>query len=329
MDSISRITAALKTYVRGISLPEEKPLFTVTPMMVVSATALTLVVDLAATQLIWSSQKAWLCPLYVPLFALGQAAIWYLYMEQHQASHGAISGTRWHNRLVAEIASLVCLSQPPSRYDPKHLREHHPWKLLATIADPDFRWLKRLGFIEGQSLEDYWALLWRTLLSPAFYGRNLASRARAQMAHGTFARRCLVIFWWALLISAAAAFQLWAALAMYLLLLSLGYPLSALLQTLTEHRWASTEAPRLRTHPRLLPIDENPNLFLVYLYWRMAILSTDLQQHQAHHYKPVNLEWPMVAYSQDAREDLPRAEWGIRNHFLASFESLAQASPSK
>jgi len=328
MEFIHQINASIKTYIRGIALPGEKPLFTVTPMMVVSATVVTLVFDLAATQLIWSSQRAWLYPLFVPLFALGQAALWYLYMEEHQAVHGAVSKLAWLNTLVAYLGSIVSLGSPPSLYRVKHLLQHHPLWLLATIGDPDFRWLQRLGFVEGQAMDHYWSLLLRLLLSPSFYLKNLVSRVRVHMIQAPLAHRFLVLMWWALLIVAAATFHRWAALLMYLLLLTVAFPISTLLHTATEHVWASKEHPRLKTHPRLLPIDSNPHMFLVYLYWRMAILSTDLSQHQLHHHRPINHEWPMVAYSDKAQADLPNAVWGIRNHFQASFAYLVQAPPA-
>lgn len=327
MDLISRIIAAFKTYVRGIALPGEKPLFAVTPMMVVAATALVLIFDLSATQLIWSSQRAWLYPLFLPLFALGQASFWYLYMVQHQAVHGAISKRRWVNRLVAELASIVTLAQPPSLYRPRHLREHHHPQRLATSGDPDYRWLKKLGFIEGLEMAEYWALLWRLLRSPAFYLNNVVSRVRGHLLGSPLAQRLSLIFWWALLITASVALQLWVALVMYLVLLVVALPISALLQTITEHRWGSKASPRSKTHPRLLPIDEYPHLFLIYFYWRSAVFSTDLSQHQLHHHKPVTLDWPMIGYSADARADLPRAVWGIRRHFEVVFTSLSQAKP--
>lgn len=325
---LSRITASFKTYVRGIALPGEEPLFIVTPLMVVAATALILVFDLAATQLIWSSQRAWLYPLLVPLLALGQSAFWYLYMEQHHAVHGAISKRKWVNVVVAEITSILSLAQAPSVYTPKHLLEHHNPQHLANSGDPDFHWLQSLGFLPGQTIEQYWWLLWRLLFNPAFYLKNLATRVRGHIKQAPITHRVTLLIWWASLIAAAEAFQLWPALLMYLSLLTVAAPISSLLQTLTEHVWASKENPEMKTHPRLLPIDSNPRLFLVFLYWRMAILSTDLAQHQAHHYKPINRNWPMAAYSDYARSDLPRAVWGIRNHFRISLDSLSKAPHS-
>lgn len=327
MYPLSRVIASFKTYVRGIALPGEEPLFIVSPLMVVAATAFILVFDLAATQIIWSSQRAWLYPLFVPLLPLGQSAFWYLYMEQHHAVHGAISKRKWVNVVVAETTSIVSLSLPPSVYRPKHLLEHHSQD-LANSGDPDFHWLQRLGFIPGQPIEKYWGLLWRLLFNPAFYLKNLATRIRGHIKQAPFTHRITIVIWWASLIVAAAAFQLWPALFMYLFLLTVAAPISSLLQTLTEHVWASKENPENRTHARLLPVDSNPRLFLVFLYWRMAILSTDLAQHQIHHYKPINRNWPMAAYSDYARSDLRRAVWGIRNHFRVSLDSLSRAHHS-
>jgi len=328
MHPLSRVIASFKTYVRGIALPGEKPLFIVTPLMVVAATALTLVFDLAATQLIWSSQRAWLYPLFVPLLALGQSAFWYLYMEEHHAVHGAISKRKWLNELIAEITSIVSFAPPPSSYRPKHLLAHHDPQRLANSGDPDYLWLQRLGFIPGQPIEQYWLLLWRLLINPAFYLNNLTNRVRGHIFQAPIGHRVTLLVWWAALLAVAGAWKLWAALLMYVILLSLAGPISSLLQTLTEHVWASTEDPRTKTHPRLLPIDSYPHLVLIFLYWRMAILSSDLAQHQAHHYKPINRNWPMIAYSNQARSDLPHAVWGIKNQFRVSFNSLSKAPPS-
>jgi fatty acid desaturase len=328
MDLISRIIASLKTFIRGIASPGEKPLFMVTPMMVVAASAVSLAFDLAVTQLVWSSEKVWLYPLFVPLFALGQSALWYLYMLEHQAVHGAVSRHQWINGMVAELDSIITVAQAPNIYRPKHLLEHHNPKRLASSGDPDFRWLKRLGFVEGRSIEQYWSLLWFTLLDPRFYFNNLISRVRGHLIQAPLAHRASLIIWWGMLIVSASAFHAWAALVMYVMLFGIAYPISALLQTLSEHAWGSTDH-LLKTRPRLLPIDSKPHLFLIYLYWRMAILATDLQQHQIHHHKRATHDWPMVAYSEYARADLPKAIWGIRQHFRASFESLAKAQTAK
>jgi fatty acid desaturase len=329
MDLINRIIASLKTYIRGIALPGEKPLFIVTPMMVVAASACTLVFDLAATQLIWSSQRAWLFPLFVPLFALGQASLWYLYMVRHQAIHGAVSTRKWVNEMVAELASIICVAQPTNIYLKKHLREHHHPKRLATSADPDFRWLKTLGFFEGRSIDEYWTLLWLTLLDPRYYVRNLMSRVRGHLIQAGLVHRASMLISWGVIIGSALTFHAWAPLLMYVMLVTVAFPISALLQTLTEHQWGSTEHPLLKTRARLLPIDSNPHLILLYLYWKMAVLSTDLGQHPTHHHARATHEWPMVAFSESARADLPNAIWGIRAQFRASFESLAKAEPAK
>lgn len=322
-----RVLAALKTYVRGIALEGEEPLFQVSPLMVFFATLLGLAFVLATTQFIWNCHFLGVMPLLLPLFILGQSAAWYLYMVEHHAVHDAIALQAWVNSLVAQVASIVGLFIPPAFYAPEHNQEHHNSQKLAYIGDPDYRWLARLGFYPGRSLEEYWRQLWVTLFDPCYYLTFFWKRVYLNFWAAPIAHRFAAFLWWGFVIAATITFHLWAALVMYLLVISVGYQFSALLQTLSEHRWGFNKAPRYKTFPRLLPVDEKPHLFLLFLYWRMTVLVTDLAQHQVHHYKAKNLDWPMVGYSRFARRDLPAAVWGIRAHFNEAFRSLAEATP--
>jgi fatty acid desaturase len=262
---------------------------------------------------------------------LGQSAIWMMHMISHQAVHDAIS--KHHkavNKLVAEITSVIALTLPWEKYRKIHGFHHIPTK-LGSLEDSDRRGLIKWGFISGQSSDYYELQIFKTL-SPIskYYWVFLSKRFQANFVKASPARRLMAIAWWILVLTITGLTQSWLTLTLgYLIPLVFGYAISSLFQTLTEHRWAYDGDPKDKTFARLLPVDDpNTSIWehLLNLYWRETVLVTDLQQHQIHHYKPKNFEWPMVAYSQEAQNDLPDAVVGIRNHFRTTFESLSKGS---
>lgn len=323
---LQRLFQALLTFVRGVAIKGEQPLFRVSPLIVFLMTLVGFAASIIIPQLVWSQHQPWLYPLLLFDFALGQAASWTLYMVEHHAIHGAIIRKAWVNAAVAEVASVIGLTIPPKRYQKSHNAKHHLPKVLATNGDPDYRWLKSLGFIPGQPISYYWRQLWLTLFNPLYYANFFLKRLRMNLIEAPLFHRLMVFFFWSAIAIVSYRYQLWVALFTYLVIIIFGYGISALLQTLTEHRWGYQGFdPAQKSFPRLLPIDKHPERFLLYLYWRAAILSTDLAQHQRHHAKPRNFDWPMVAYSQEAQDDLSSAVWGIKAHFNEAFTVLSEA----
>ena len=325
---ISGIVAALKTFVRGVAKEGEQPVVTVTPVCYFIITLSIFSFSIALPQVVWSNHLRFLLLLFPIDFLFGQAGAWTLYMIHHHAVHEANSRSNQLNAAIAEICSVLCLTNPPKKYKKDHVRKHHRRKTLATSNDPDLRWLVSLGFELGQPISFYWKQLWLTLSSPKYYLVFFAERCYWNFISASLSHRLFTWCWWSLVVFLTFLLNLWIALSAYLIFIILGYGISALLQTLTEHRWGYNGADySQKTFPRLLPIDKYPGLFLVYLYWRVAILTTDLCQHQIHHREARNLDWTMVAYSEKAQNDLPRAIWGIKSHFQEAFASLSQANP--
>jgi fatty acid desaturase len=318
---------ALLTFVRGIALEKEQPLFTITPVMVFTAALTAYGTSVGLAQVLWTLKNPWLYGLFLPIFAIGQSAAWTLYMVSHHAVHDGMSRKAWVNEAIAEIASIIGMTLPPDIYRKLHNFFHHNRKVLATKDDPDYKWLRSLGFVAGQPIDYYWRLMGKTLVSPQFYAKNFWKRCQKHLTQSALPHQIAVILWWIAVGILTYTFSLWAGLVMYAIILIVGYPISALLQTLSEHRWLYVGHPSRKTFPRLLPIDQHPKMFWVYLYWRSAILSTDLAQHQIHHYKARNLAWPMVAYSSEAQKDLDQAIWGIKAQFIEAFTALSEAAP--
>jgi fatty acid desaturase len=154
---LRQLAAQLKTYIRGVALPGEKPLFIVTPPMVFAGTLTGLAISLTATQLLVSHLGAYSLPFLPVLLALGQSAVAYLLMLNHQAAHGAIHQDKRINKAVAKISTVLSLGPAPNQYQERHLREHHVPRFLATERDPDYQFLFACGFIPGKSLNYYWA----------------------------------------------------------------------------------------------------------------------------------------------------------------------------
>jgi fatty acid desaturase len=318
-----RCQATFLTFLRGVALPGEKPLLTVTPLMMFFATLGGYAVSILCFQIFWYLGFYLLLPL---AFILGQAAVWTLYMIEHHAIHGAIAPKPWLNHLVAEVSSVVSLTIEPEKYKRSHNSRHHVPKILATDGDPDRRFLESWGFVGGKSLDYYYRQLFLTLINPFYYLKSFAKRLHMNLVSAPVVHRVYVVIWWSAIAILTLQFNLWGAFLGYVSVIIVGYGMSALLQTLCEHRWGYNGTDyAYKTFPRLLPIDTYPGMVLIYLYWRSAVLSTDLCQHQIHHLKPRNFNWPMVAYSSEAQTDVTSAVWGIKAHFDAAFTSLSQS----
>jgi fatty acid desaturase len=337
----TKLVQAFLTFIRGVANAGEEPLFSVGSLTYMAVALLELVISVAGTHLILNQGILWFYPLLILTLISGQAGAWTLYMACcHHGVHGALSQIPWINAIVAELSSVVILTPGRDRYRKTHNGDHHPPDKLATEQDPDYRWLKRWGFIGGQPISYYWLRFWLTLFNPTFYWEHLLSRLRWNFITVPRYRRWMAITWWLMVLTLTFYTNAWGTLILgYLVPIIFGYSISSFVQIITEHRWLHTGDAKQKTFPRLLPLEPpqkgNPldwlhfsGLLLVYLYWKLAILCTDLQQHQIHHQRPHNLGWPMIAYSKAAQADRSKAIWGIRNQFREAFRSLAEAKPN-
>lgn len=227
----------------------------------------------------------------------------------------------------------------------REVKGHHDPELLATLADPDFKTLEKLGFKPGKPVPYYWRQLALTLLSPAFHWTFSIKRLRANVLQAPLHRRLAAIIWLATIIGLTAMAGAWKLFFFaWVLPVTAGVNISILGEFISEHAWLEARLPgetlrqwhERKTFNRLGAIP-NPGkgfqwwltfivLMLCNLWVRVAINPVGLPLHPVHHAQPTKENWAMSAYTP--RSEIPgEAVWGFRNAISRSFCSLSQANP--
>lgn len=283
----------------------------------------------------------------------------------HYCMHGSCSSHPWVNALIPNAIAVVTMTQEYTSYRNDHIKDHHPPLKLATLEhDPDKKLIvKDLGFTLGQPKEFYWARLRGILFGkPAikFHADMLSRRLKSNFLTAPLGYRIAALAWATLILSVVAITHSSVSfLVAWILPLTIGYHVSALLQFLTEHRWgyvAKEGEPwkvvvARKTLDRFLgevpPEKSIFNATLPSMAWimkmfghlaiRIGVLSAvDMPVHGSyHHWKPANRDWTNGLYvrQRDAEKgfpgfpEFPLEVWGFWNAMHVVFESLSQTSP--
>gem|GEM_PF-759721 len=311
---LPRWTQPSWTWLTGLALPLEEPLMRWTPLGRTIMTLCVLVVAVAAAGTAATAGGAWWLA-YPPaaLIVVGRLR-WLYIVGGHFATHGTFVKVR--NALAGDIATSLTFTQPFATYEREHARFHHS-KRLGTAQDPDSKFIAGLGFLPGTALRVLRRRLLFTVLSPAFHWQMLWSRLKANLTAGKAARRLAPFVLLTLFSTVAVRLDLLTGFAFgWLLPLTFGYNISALLQFMSEHRWfrlrQAGESPRTHnaklTFGRFLgdalPQEGGPSgaiwlvrLLFLHLPARVAVLVGDLPQHDLHHLRPKG-DWANAAFTR-------------------------------
>ncbi len=270
----------------------------------------------------------------------------------HQCVHLRFSGNPWIDRKVAQTLSALLLVQDFDGYYHDHRELHHGLE-LATLDDPDLKFLIVLGFSPGMSRRALWRRLAMTLVSPYFHGLFLGYRLRTNFVSCPPFRRALA---WVLqggvatlLLAMSGATGLVIA---WLFPLTFLYHSSSLLQFLGEHRWLQVRPPGASNKLHLARLTSGrfvgepappaglgaSRAALAWSWWafkmatyhlacRCFVLVGDLPVHDWHHRHPSSRDWPNALYSRQRDLDLgcphwpePYTEvWGLHRAIDATF----------
>ncbi|TAK14723.1 MAG: hypothetical protein EPO32_00940 [Anaerolineae bacterium] len=283
-----------------------------------------------------------------------------LIMISHQCVHGKFSGNKVLDRIVMELVSTTILVQDFQAYQADHVSIHHS-KQLATLEDPDVKFLVTLGFLPGLQKAALWRRLWWTVVSPRFHRIFLQARLKANFISAPSYRRFMSLVWWTAQLSLVSWLGLWSEYAIaWVFPLTILYHISALLQFTCEHRWLQIRDPKQSgrwvlarlTAGRFMgePAPDQgwhgAKKVVAWLTWfgrmlflhlpaRVFVLMGDLPQHDHHHRHPESLTWVNAAYAR--QEDLeagspgwpePYSEvWGLGNAIDHVFEVLSSLPP--
>jgi fatty acid desaturase len=298
------------------------------------------------------------------LFTVGGARNLVLGVE-HYAMHGAFSKNRLVSFLVGTFVAVVTFTQDYPSYKGDHIDDHHPPLKLATLEhDPDKQFIVNdLGFVPGQPKEFYWKRLRSILfgrLAFKFHLMFLYRRLKSNFLTAPLYYRVTAIAWNIAVLSLVAVTDSWLSFSIsWVLPLTVGYHISALLQFLTEHLWGAVTKPGenwkvvvlqkildrfLGAVPPEKTFFQNP---LSWLNWGLKMLghltvrigvisAVDLPVHGSfHHLNPAHRDWPNGIYVRQAEAERgfpgyperPLEMWGLWNAMDVVFESLSTAPP--
>jgi hypothetical protein len=164
----------------------------------------------------------------------------------HHCVHDNFLRSKLMDRIVGEVISTILMIQPFGPYQDDHKNTHHT-KHLATLEDPDVKFLMRFGFLPGKSKAFYRRQFRRTCLSPEFHLFFFVVRLRQNFwaAETPLYRRAMSFIWHSVLLAsvATACSKLATPLPALLFVGAWVFPLtvlmhiSALAQFTSEHRW--------------------------------------------------------------------------------------------
>lgn len=139
---------AFFTWLTGKPYRGQQPLFKHTPISQLATATLSLLGGITTSWIIVNSPPYfWLLLPISWLFTVGGARKLQTSIC-HQCIHFNFSGNKTTDQALAEIISTILVIQDFSSYRHDHIEVHHS-KKLATLDDPDVKFLLQLGFYPG------------------------------------------------------------------------------------------------------------------------------------------------------------------------------------
>lgn len=220
-------------------------------------------------------------------------------------------------------------------YYADHVTVHHS-KQLATLDDPDLKFLLTLGFLPGMSRKELWTKLVKTCFSPRFHYLFIRARLRANFKTPPLYRRLMTVAYNGLVLAFVGLTNSWFIfLWSWIFPLTLLYHCAALFQFVYEHRWLQETDP---DEPAKLVIARSTSgrflgepapsvsvgsplhhrivawsrwlirMALIHLPARVFVLPGELPAHDYHHRHPRG-DWANAFYSRQRDLDAGCPGW--------------------
>jgi len=341
------------TWLTGKALPGERPLVKGSPTTQLAGGVLGLAGGVVASVLAFHAGPVyWLLLPFSWIVTVGSARKIHVNLC-HQCVHYRLYGNPRVDHAIGEILSTIVLVQDFRGFRHDHTKVHHG-KSLATVDDPDIKFLLQLGFRPGDERRMLWRRLARTILSPRFHALYLFYRLKANFWTCPGYRKAMAIgFHGGLLATALAVGAFPTYVVAWLFPITILQHISALLQFSCEHRWLLVREPdepaqvylarltvgRFLGDPAPPPGLTRGRAALAWTVWTIKMLSYhlacrtfvligDLPVHDFHHRHPSSPEWPDAIYARQQDIDAgcpgwkePYDEvWGLHNAIDAVFE---------
>jgi hypothetical protein len=323
------------TWLTGKPNKGELPIFQPSPFLVLFSGVLCITLTPYAVY--------WLLSLHQPLALFLLPACWMMFVSGarllqvtivHHAVHKNFVGVEWVDRLVGQVITSFLLIQEYDGYQKDHVSVHHS-KQLATLNDPDLKFLIILGFRPGMKKEALWRHLFKTLFSPHFHLLFMQARLRSNFSAAPLPRRIIswlviVIYITVIIYGLLASPTFFMAIVLgWLFPLTIPYQISSLLQFSSEHRWLRKDNPETPAKLILARLtvgrfmgESAPRyrddfqkwawwwirVLLIHIPARIFVLVGDLPQHDWHHRHPLE-PWTLAAFSRQQDIDNGCPKW--------------------
>ena len=321
MRALPRWLQPFLTWVTGMPLSDQQPLFRSTPVTrAAGATAVTVSGVLLGA---FALQAIWTYPLVVVSWLLTCSGMRDLYANiEHFCIHKRFAKSHLVNRIVGEVISTVLVAAPYDLFRRDHLTHHHTTR---TDLDPDVHFLTATGFRHGMSRAEFRRYILQTSLSPGYHLAYVWSRLVANVRAPAY-RTAMTIghaIGVAAAVGAAGAWVPWLVLWVFPAVVP--FQIASLINFHSEHRWVPDpgrgRAATARVCvgrfsgevvPRCLPSTTALErarrwsvwwfrVVFVHLPYRLFILVGDQSQHDLHHRRP-GADWANAAYTR--RDDV-------------------------
>jgi hypothetical protein len=343
------------TWLTGQALPGQRPLVPQSSatqiatglLWLFGGAALTLTVVCALPPVAW--------PLaLVPMLLTASGARFAQIILLHQSAHGRLTGHAAWDRRIGDAMAMLALLAPYPVYQAAHLKHHDAD--FASLSDPDFQFLRLLGFEPSLPVATLQQRLWGGLLRPQTQWTFLRVRLGDNLRQGPWTRRLAFLL---LQGGLAALFLHVGGLLGYLLAwvlpVTVLFNMAALLQLVTEHLWLLVRRPGERTpayYQRLTiarfqgePVPAASaatarglvawagwwsRLLTTHLFFRVFVVQGGLIVHDFHHRDPLRLDWPEAVYARQRQRESGQARfqtyagvWGFGAAVTASLTAIS------
>ncbi len=334
------------TWVTGKPLPEQKPLFTMSPWLHLTTMLVLLLGGSIASGSFWQQGGLWLLllPLTMGMTLSASRTLWLT--DLHAAAHGSFSTSRFANRLVGDSVSLLMMVLPWSAYRRSHTQRHHGPGFCSQQGDDDAAFLHWLGIRGGLPKRALWTHLLLGVLSPRTHVVYLIARLRINLFGSGVARGVAAAAYLAGLAAIGRTIG-WGPLAVAWLVPLTGlYQASSILGWAGEHLWFVPKGSHViawhhdATHARFLgePYPAGAGslarlgwwlrMALIHVPCRCLIIPGDLPAHDWHHRHPTRREWPQAIYARqraiEAGESFAHEAWGLTGAIDRVFTVLSR-----
>jgi fatty acid desaturase len=326
MRGLPRFVQYYLTWVTGVPLEGDQPMFKWTPMKALVLGIVQIAGGIALGAYALSAFAAWWSiPLLVLSWLLSAGGMRRLdVVVVHQTLHRMFAKTPRGNRVAGEIITTLMWRVPYDKNREEHLIHH---AFPCSMKDQDTRYLLSTGMRPGMSVPEYRRYMAKALFSPKHHWGFFSSRLKSQfMREAPRYRHVMSATFAAAMLAFLALTGTWTAwLLLWVVPVSFFFQNATFLYTHTEHRWwifSNAEKLTRRQRDQLTfgrfvgePAPDVTGLgraarvwawtkwwtrmVFVHSPYRMFVLVGDTVQHDLHHVRPT-CDWANSAYERSA-----------------------------